>query len=305
MTQQTAIERWQQMLEGRRHQMEAAYARLGRDNADFWTRRAAQYRRYAGVAGEQYPVVQRVLALLPPGGSVLDVGAGTGRLALRLARHAGEVVAVEPQASMAAYLTEDAAGAGLTDIRLIQEGWLEAQAQIAPADIVLCAGVLFAQPAQADIAAWLGTLDAHARVAVVLELVVDWGEQPLLEQLWQHFHGEPRIPTSTYFDVYTVLYELGIPANVTVYDAGWGNPRRFADLDGAVTTVREDLILPATEEVNGTLRSALQESLRRVDDAWELPFQSRPTAAMVWWERNAPRLRGPLGADGPLRADCS
>ncbi|MGH2602530.1 MAG: class I SAM-dependent methyltransferase [Dehalococcoidia bacterium] len=302
MTQQTAIERWQQMLEGRRDQMEAAYARLGRDNADFWARRAAQYRRYAGVADEQYPVVQQVLALLPPGGAVLDVGAGTGRLALRLAHHAGEVVAVEPQPAMAAYLTEDAAAAGITNIRLVRNGWLEAQAQIAPADVVLCAGVLFAQPAQADITAWLATLDAHARVAVVLELVVDWGEQPLLEELWQHFHGEPRIPTSTYIDVYTVLHDLGIPANVTVYDAGPENFRRYADLDEAVASVREELIVPATEEVDSTLRAALREDLKRVDDAWELPFQSRPTMTMVWWERSAPRLRGPLGADRPVSA---
>jgi SAM-dependent methyltransferase len=294
MTRQTAIDRWQELLEGRRRQMDDAYARLGRDNADFWARRAGQYRRYAEVADEDYPVVQRVLALLPPGGSVLDVGAGTGRLALPLARHACEVVAVEPQATMAAYLTEDAAAVGLDNIRLVQDGWLEAQAGLDPADVVLCAGVLFAQPGQADIEGWLRTLDAHARRAVVLELVVDWGEHPLIDHLWQRFHGEPRIPTSTYFDVYAVLHELGIPANVEVYAAGRRNYRRYADFDEAAASVREDLILPAISEVDNALRAALDEHLQRVDGAWELPFHSPPAAAMVWWERSGPRLAGPL-----------
>jgi SAM-dependent methyltransferase len=291
MTQQTAVERWQELLEGRRRQMEDAWARIGRDGSDFWARRAAQYHRTIGVADEDYPVVQRVRALLPPGGGVLDVGAGTGRLALRLARHAGEVVAVEPQAAMAAYLTKDAAAAGLENIRLVQEGWLEAEGRIAPADIVLCAGVLFAQPGQADIARWLRTLDAHACVAVVLELVADWGGPPLVPRLWQRFHGEPQIPTSTHIDVYAVLHELGIPANVEVYAIParrgfW----RFDSLDDAVEGLREAVIMPATADVDRILRDALRGQLRQVEDGWELPSDST-IAAMIWWQSDGPRMR--------------
>src|SRR5262249_59291853 len=103
---------------------------------------------------------------------------------------------------MATYLIGDAAQAGIANVQLVPEGWLEVQHRIAPADVVLCAGVLFAQPGQADIAAWLSTLDAHARCGVVIGLPASWGEPPLLQELWLRSHGEPRIPTSTYIHLY-------------------------------------------------------------------------------------------------------
>jgi 2-polyprenyl-3-methyl-5-hydroxy-6-metoxy-1,4-benzoquinol methylase len=178
MARGSGLERWHELLEERRRQMEQAYARLGRDTTDFWMRRAAGFRRAFGVADERDPLVQRVLTLLPPDGSVLDVGAGYGRLALPLARHACEVIAIEPQAVMATYLTEDAAQAGIANVQLVQEGWMEVRHRIPPADVVLCAGVLVAQPGQADITAWLSTLDAHARCGVVIGLPASRASRP-------------------------------------------------------------------------------------------------------------------------------
>lgn len=298
MSQDSAIARWQALVEGRRDQMDAAYARLGRDSSDFWSRRAGRFRRFAGVSGTENPLVQRVLSLLPPGGTVLDVGAGTGRYTLPIAQHAGKVVAVEPSAEMAAHLLQDAEAAGIGNIRLIQQDWQEVDREEEPADVVLCTHVLYPH---ADIETWLHTLDAHARVAVVLELMAAWGEPPILLDLWQRFHNEPRVPQPSYVDAYAVLHELGVPANVEVYETGPSTFWHFADLEEAVAAAREHLILPASADVDEALRTALGGSLEREGDARVL--SSPRVAATVWWEREGPRLPGALGTRDPADVD--
>jgi SAM-dependent methyltransferase len=54
------------------------------------------------------------LSAIPPGGLVLDVGAGTGKATLPLARRGYEVIAIEPSANMAAVLRANLDGARVT-----------------------------------------------------------------------------------------------------------------------------------------------------------------------------------------------
>jgi SAM-dependent methyltransferase len=281
----SAFERWRRLVESRRRQMDAAYERLRRTSADFWTQRADAFQRRVGVMGEDDPLVRRVLALLPEGGSVLDVGAGTGRFAVPIARHAGRLVAVEPSREMAGHLRANAREHGLGNIEPIESGWLERQETVPPADVVLCAHVLYPH---ADIEAWLRTLDAHARLAVVLTMMGDWNEPPILMELWQRFHGESRVLQPTYFDAFASLREMGIYANVEVQPVGttlW----RFETLDEAVEAAREHLLLPGTPEVDAALREGLEANLVRTEQGLSLP--SRRVAGIVWWQTDDPRLR--------------
>ena len=78
---------------------------------------------------------------LPPGGSVLDVGAGGGAASLPLAAVAGRLVAVDESADMvAAFLAAaDAAGVPASGV----EGrWPEVAGRGAPAAVVGCDAVL-------------------------------------------------------------------------------------------------------------------------------------------------------------------
>jgi len=118
--------------------------------------------------------------------------------------------------------------------------------------------------------------------------VADWAEPPVLLALWQRLHGEARIPQPTYVDVYAVLYEMGIPANVEVYDAGASRFWQFATIDDAIDAAREHLILPASPEMDSVLREGLTECLVRDGDGWVLP--SRRVAATVWWQRTGSRI---------------
>jgi hypothetical protein len=42
---ESAFQRWNEILDARAQQMDAAYARLGRTSADFWERRARGFHR--------------------------------------------------------------------------------------------------------------------------------------------------------------------------------------------------------------------------------------------------------------------
>src|SRR5690348_17275186 len=105
---QNAIERWQALIDTRAQQMDAAYAQLGRNSADFWDRRARGFHRATKDTVDSDPLFQRLRQVVTPQMTVLDVGAGTGRFALALAPLARQIIAVEPNVTMLNFLRQDA-----------------------------------------------------------------------------------------------------------------------------------------------------------------------------------------------------
>src|SRR5579859_6688970 len=82
---ETAVERWQAIIDARGRQMDAAYAELGRSSAGYWDRRARRYHDSTKDTVTRDPFFQRLRSIVTPEMSVLDVGAGSGRFALALA----------------------------------------------------------------------------------------------------------------------------------------------------------------------------------------------------------------------------
>jgi peptidoglycan/xylan/chitin deacetylase (PgdA/CDA1 family)/ubiquinone/menaquinone biosynthesis C-methylase UbiE len=93
---------------------------------------------------ERAAVRARLPALLPEGGRVLEVGAGTGRFSLELARRAGRVVAVDLSARMLVQLERKAAAAGLVNLETVRADLhaLEPGSLGAPFDLVCAFSVL-------------------------------------------------------------------------------------------------------------------------------------------------------------------
>lgn len=69
------------------------------------------------------PPVQDVLRLAPMSGTVADVGAGTGRLALALARHVDEVYAVEPVSALRRFCLRQRDRLGIGHVHVV-DGFL-------------------------------------------------------------------------------------------------------------------------------------------------------------------------------------
>ncbi len=83
---------------------------------------------------------------LGPAGTVVDLGAGTGRFALAVAPHAGRVVAADVSPAMLGVVGSRAAEAGLGNIECVQAGLLSYQHSGAAADAVFTRNTLHQLP---------------------------------------------------------------------------------------------------------------------------------------------------------------
>src|SRR5579859_689112 len=137
---ETAVERWQAIIDARARQMDAAYAELGRSSAGYWDRRARRYHDSTKDTIVRDPFFRHLRSVVTPQTSVLDVGAGSGRFALALAPLIGQLMAVEPNATMLEYLRQDAQSLHLPNISYFQSTWQDAPDDL-QADIVICSHV--------------------------------------------------------------------------------------------------------------------------------------------------------------------
>src|SRR5690348_4972758 len=152
----TAVERWNALIGARAQQMDAAYARLERTSADYWDRRASSFHRWTKESTTIDPLFLAISSQPSPQMTVLDVGAGTGRLALALVPVVHHVTAVEPNAAMLDYLRHDASEEGLANISFVPSTWQDATGNLR-VDIVICSHVLYAIK---DIVSFLAELHA-------------------------------------------------------------------------------------------------------------------------------------------------
>lgn len=74
---------------------------------------------HLGPSSEEH-ITPRVLGLIPPGGVFVDVGAHVGHYALRAARIASRVIAVEPNPATARRLRENIALNHLTNVQVVE-----------------------------------------------------------------------------------------------------------------------------------------------------------------------------------------
>jgi SAM-dependent methyltransferase len=251
---ETAVERWDALLQARAQQMDAAYARLGRTSADFWDRRARGFHRTTRDTVARDPFFARLRREVTPQTTVLDVGAGTGRFTLALAPLVQHVTAVEPNAAMLDYLRQDMSEQGLNNISIVQTTWEDAPGNLS-ADMVICSHVLY--PIM-DIVPFLAKLQSAARRACYLYLRAEHIDA-LTAHLWRHFHGDERCLPPGYIHALDVLFEMGIYADVEIVKLPVS--MRFPSLDVAVNELLEQLILPDDEQTRAQLQKLLEDWL--------------------------------------------
>ena len=177
-------------------------------SADYWTERAKTF----PAAGEHSSYVDDFLRLasVRPGESVLDMGCGTGALALPLATEGHDVVAADFSEGMLDVLRRDAAtlpehGAGKLDIRLMcwEDDW--ARCDVAPKSV----DVAFASRSMAvsDIVDALEKLTATARRRVCVTVHTELA--PRSDGAILRAIGVDRAPNESCLETFAILTKLG------------------------------------------------------------------------------------------------
>ncbi|RPJ52768.1 MAG: class I SAM-dependent methyltransferase, partial [Methanobacteriota archaeon] len=195
--------------------------RKDRDPAAVWDKKAAAYHR---VTRDEKRATEQELEILDlrPNDTVLDVGAGTGRLAVPIAGTVARVTALDPSGGMLAHLRERMAAAGRTNYSCIRMRWEDAVIgrDLEPHDVVIAAFSLGFY----DLAAALRKLDAAALRAVYLFWHAgEWRSEKEMV-LYRTIFGEEEAGQKGYPDyIYSVniLHDAGIYPNVLIYQAQW------------------------------------------------------------------------------------
>ena len=252
----------------------------GRDPAAHWNKRAAAYRR---ATRDERRATEQELAILDTqqGETVLDVGAGTGRLAVPVARTAAHVTALDPSEGMLAALRERMAAEGLTNYSCLRKRWEDTVIgrDIEPHDVVIAAFSLGFY----DLAAALEKLDAAARRAVYLFWHAGEWRDPDEMALYRAVFGEEATMRKGYPDyIYPVniLHDAGVYPNVRIYHAFWD-----AIYDSVEDAARAWAAMhnPGMEDLS-PVRDYFSRTLREDGSGKYVETTVRPTAA-VWWEK--------------------
>ena len=242
-----------------------------------WDYMAPRFRRWMDV--DDYPALLLEKIRVEPDWSVLDVGCGTGSIALPLARKARQVTALDISGEMLGILRDDAKKESLTNITAVQCSWERALAgkDYGQHDVVVASRSV---GGTMDFRGAVEKLDRAARRFVYLTV---WGGGERGHHKGVHkLLGRPCPDVPDYVYAFNALYQMGIRANVEhlmchsrlVYDS----------VEDAVDSCRRDFggLNPSDEaKVRGFLKKTL---IKLPDGTVEVP-DNRPVWTLLWWKK--------------------
>ncbi len=156
------------------------------ERADYYAPIAAWFR--ADPRREGDATLDALRALVAPGDTVLDIGAGGGRYALPLALHAREVIAVEPSEGMRSVLTKGMEEHGIDNVRVVDTRWPAAEPL--RADVALISHVGYDIE---DVGPFLDAMEAAAG-RLCIAAMLSRPPPSRADPFWEAVHGEPRDP---------------------------------------------------------------------------------------------------------------
>ena len=267
----SAVDNWRQMILQEHAQTDRI--RGPRPN-DHWTQYARNFKDDPHRTGDE--MVDELRERIRPGETVIDVGAGGGRLALPLALTCRQVVAVEPSPSMCAVLRETAAEYGIENVSVREEGWVESSVE--PADVVLSSHVVYVIQ---EIEPFVRKMENRAR-RLVLAILFQSPPQAAMYGIWEQVHGEQRHALPCLPEFLPVLGALGIRATVT--ELAERPQSGFPSFEEARESLTRRLYVKPETEAMERLEKVLAESLHEVDGEWRVKGARPLRPCIVAWE---------------------
>ena len=252
-------------------------------DAAFWDRRARHFR--GGDATSPYVAgfIEHLRAR--PGESILDVGCGSGALALPLARAGHDVVGLDFSAGMLDVLRRQAAEEGLDSVRTVQAAWDDdwRAAGVPVADVAIASRSLDVR----DLRAALQKLDAFARRRVCVTLPADGLLYPQL--LAHEAVGRPCVRRGDQATAVNVLRQMGIEPEVASLEHA--SVSRYESPEAALESLRR-MIAPAGEREEAALERYVAAQLVETVGADGRPeWRQEPEITVRWaflaWDMQA------------------
>ena len=269
-TAPAALEAWRRRVSANREQAERL--REGTAPRDFYAAVASDFR--ANPRRTDEPALDVLRALVQPGETWLDIGAGGGRYALPLALLAKTVIAVEPSEGMRTVLQAGMAEHGVSNVELVGARW---PMQGAPtADVALMAHIGYDIE---EIGPFLDAVEASARRLCVAVLVTPSPPHPA-EVFWPPVHGEARVslPSLTEFLMLLLarsrLFELRLFAREAVL---------HADREGPLRWLYQQLFVAPDTEKGRRLAALARDAITSREGRWALSWSPVPTVGVVTW----------------------
>jgi SAM-dependent methyltransferase len=268
-----ALDAWRRRVSANREQAERL--REGSPPRDFYAAVASDFR--ANPRRTDEPALELLRALVQPGETWLDIGAGGGRYALPLALLAKRVIAVEPSEGMRGVLQTGMAEHGISNIELVAERWPMRNAPTA--DVALMAHIGYDLE---EIGPFLDAVEASARRLCVAVLVTPSPPSPA-EPFWPPIHGEARVslPGLTEFLHLLLargrLFELRLCAR---------DPLAHADRDGPLRWLYQQLFVAPDTTKGQRLAALAREAITSRNGRWALSWSPVPVGLVSWRPRD-------------------
>jgi hypothetical protein len=269
-TAAAAEQAWRELVVAEREQVEGLPNRPKPE--DFYGPVAQRFK--ADPRRTDEPLLDELRALVHPGETWIDVGAGGGRYSLPIALLARRVYAVEPSAGMRKALLEAAQEDGIENVDVFDERWPgPSTAPVAEVAFISHVGYDIA-----EIGGFLYEMEAHASrlcVAVLFQHapISDFGA------LWEPVHGEPRHLLPAIPEFMALLFARGAAPELRFLDLP---PRVYSSLDALQESARRPLWVLEGSEQDGRLRQAIESLATPIDGGYTLVPGPRRLGIVTW-----------------------
>ncbi|NTU78323.1 MAG: class I SAM-dependent methyltransferase [Chloroflexales bacterium] len=267
---------WRQMYDAERAQGEAATDPAFGRSSDTWAGRAGRYAAASRRRAQPDAFMAALTPRLRPTDRVIDVGAGTGRYLPYLATQVAEVIAVEPSPAMLSELERTLSDEGVTNVRVLAEGW--PLARPLDADVIISSHVVYGVR---EIGPFLEAIDRAARRLCALYLGLKH-PTTALAPFWERVHGQKRLPLPAALETVAACHQLGLPARLELVPAP--EAFRFPSAEEALEEIRARLRLTPDPSRDAAILAAMAELLVPVEDEQLAPREQQRYAGLIWWQ---------------------
>jgi SAM-dependent methyltransferase len=214
---------WEKMWE-----LQASHSlATGKEAAAFWDKRSESYEKNMNKSSYTDELLKRMT--LQPEYSVLDVGGGTGLLAIPMAKKVCKVTVLDISNGMLNILKDKAGSSGINNISIVNKNWYEidVKSEIEPHDVVLASRFL---PMGKKLHDALYNMNKAAKRSCY----VTWRAQSFdsIEAESCRILNKDYTPYPEYPVICNCLYTMGIKANVDIFEST--NEQCFANMEDAI-----------------------------------------------------------------------